>query len=195
MHCFSLVDLRCQWYPNTSRRHRTQDELRAHLLQLLAERAQGAVELAPRDAPAGPVDDPPAPPAARRGGSHARSGRVEAGSMTLPAQQHSQTSIAAAEAYESRASILRERVLALFLGRGELGYTDDELFQALPGERESSIRPRRVELEDLGAIVATGETRATRSKRQASVYVLRQHASGQLWLSLPNRRSRRTRND
>jgi predicted Rossmann fold nucleotide-binding protein DprA/Smf involved in DNA uptake len=46
MHCFSLVDLRCQWYPNTSRRHRTQDELRAHLLQLLAERAQGAVELA-----------------------------------------------------------------------------------------------------------------------------------------------------
>lgn len=46
MHCFSLVDLRCQWYPNVSRRHRTQDELRSHLLQLLAARAQGAVELA-----------------------------------------------------------------------------------------------------------------------------------------------------
>jgi DNA-binding IclR family transcriptional regulator len=46
MICFPLLEQRCQWYPNASRARRTQDELRAHLLQLLAARAQGAVELA-----------------------------------------------------------------------------------------------------------------------------------------------------
>lgn len=87
-----------------------------------------------------------------------------------PAQRHSPTSVAAAEGIEPRAETLRRAVLEFLRQRGEQGATDEEIQDALamPG---NTARPRRRELQMAGLVVDSGNTRETRSGRQAVIWV------------------------
>lgn len=79
---------------------------------------------------------------------------------------HRDTSVAAADAIQSRAAILRQRVADLFrTGR----YTADECADAL-GETVLSIRPRCSELAKQGAIVDSGLRRRNASGKMAIVW-------------------------
>lgn len=80
-----------------------------------------------------------------------------------PAQMHSPTSRAAAEAIAPDASTLRERVFRCILTNGPV--TDQEI-QDLCKMDPSTERPRRVELVNAGRIYAAGKKR-TRSGRSA----------------------------
>lgn len=83
----------------------------------------------------------------------------------------STTSRAAAQSIsDKRLSELHERVLTLFRNVGEYGLTDEELQAA--GNTKSVLRPRRIELTQLGRIKATGRTRLTGSGRAAQVWTL-----------------------
>lgn len=88
----------------------------------------------------------------------------------VPAQRHSPTSQAAAEAIRPSAATLRMQVLGYIVARGDEGATDDEIQIAL-GIEGSTQRPRRVELLDRGLVKDSGATRATRKGRQAAVWV------------------------
>jgi hypothetical protein len=63
----------------------------------------------------------------------------------------------------------RNKVLAFFVDRQEQGATDEEVQIGL-GMNPSTQRPRRLELEGLGKITGTSQTRRTRSGRQAIVF-------------------------
>ena len=83
----------------------------------------------------------------------------------------SSTSRAAAQSIsDKRLGELHERVLTLFRNVGEYGLTDEELQTA--GNTKSVLRPRRIELTQLGKIKATGRTRLTGSGRKAEVWIL-----------------------
>lgn len=86
-----------------------------------------------------------------------------------PAQQHSATSVAAAQAIRSNAQTLRARVLEYLQSRGETGATDEEI-QAGLGMAQNTQRPRRVELVAGGLVIDSGKTWATASGRQATVW-------------------------
>jgi hypothetical protein len=86
-----------------------------------------------------------------------------------PAQRHSQTSRAAAERIEPQAGTLRRRVLDWLRECGEKGATDEEMQIGL-SMNPSTQRPRRIELESMGWIVRTTQTRKTLSGRDAVVY-------------------------
>lgn len=87
-----------------------------------------------------------------------------------PAQRHSETSQAAAEAIKPRVEIDRARILAEIKRSGVLGRTDGELQEQL-GMNGSSQRPRRIELLDAGLIRDSGRTRKSASGRQCVVWV------------------------
>ena len=83
----------------------------------------------------------------------------------------SSTSRAAAQSIsDKRLGELHERVLTLFRQAGTRGLTDNELQAA--GNTDSVLRPRRIELVQLGKIKATGRTRLTGSGRKAEVWEL-----------------------
>lgn len=84
------------------------------------------------------------------------------------AQQHSETSVAAAEEIAASAATLRGLVLSYIQIRGEEGATDEEIAAALD-MNPSTARPRRVELERAGLIKKSGR-RPTRSGRMATVW-------------------------
>jgi transcription initiation factor IIE alpha subunit len=84
------------------------------------------------------------------------------------AQEHSETSVAAAEAVGSSAATLRGLVLSYIRIRGEEGATDEEIAIALD-MNPSTARPRRVELERAGLIKKSGH-RPNRSGRLATVW-------------------------
>lgn len=86
-----------------------------------------------------------------------------------PAQRHSQTSVAAADAIAPNAASLRGKVLSYLRICG--GATDEEGIEAT-GIPPSTYRPRRVELWRGGHIVDSGVTRPTRSGRQAVVWIV-----------------------
>ena len=86
-----------------------------------------------------------------------------------PAQPRSPTSVRAAESIAPTAGTLRAEVLAYIAGRGVEGATDEEVQVGL-GMNPSTQRPRRVELVNKGKVVDSGQTRATRSGRQAVVW-------------------------
>lgn len=71
---------------------------------------------------------------------------------------------------------MRDRVLDVIAWRSarntfsSRGLTDDEIERIL-GLRHQSVSPRRRELVLLGKVVKSGRTRATRSGRQATVWV------------------------
>lgn len=87
-----------------------------------------------------------------------------------PAQRHSETSMAAAEAIRPSAATLRMKVLGFIVARGGDGATDEEVQAALRLEG-STQRPRRVELVDAGLVKHSGATRATRKGRRAAVWI------------------------
>lgn len=83
--------------------------------------------------------------------------------------RHSATSKAAAKAIRPDAAALRAKVLA-YLKSQPNGAIDEEIQLALdmPGNTE---RPRRTELLNAGLIRDSGTTRATKSGRQATIWV------------------------
>ena len=87
-----------------------------------------------------------------------------------PAQHGSPTSQAAAALIEPTAGTLRARVLDYLRERGDAGATDEETQLALD-MNPSTQRPRRQELEKMGLILRTTQTRETKSGRKAVVFV------------------------
>ena len=87
-----------------------------------------------------------------------------------PAQRHSRTSVAAAEAIRPSTNRLRQRVLEYIEACGPAGATDDEC-QAALGMNGSTQRPRRLELAQMRLITQSG-TRRTVSGRAATVWVV-----------------------
>lgn len=96
---------------------------------------------------------------------------------TPPHVRGSDTSLAAAEAIEPHVGTQQARALAVV--RAALaGATCDEV-EALTGGRHQGISARLRELVQLGKIVDSGQRRATRSGRQARIYVaVRRRAGG-----------------
>lgn len=92
--------------------------------------------------------------------------------FSAPAQAHSDTSVAAADAIRPSATVIRSRVLRAIVAAGEAGATDEELQDGLVLSG-STQRPRRVELVAQGAVVDSGIRRKTRSGRQAVVWMAR----------------------
>lgn len=87
-----------------------------------------------------------------------------------PFQPGSATSEAAAVAAMESAPTRREEVYEFLKSRGEHGATDDEIQQAL-GYPRSSVGARRNELMNEGLIIDSGDTRATRYGRQATIWL------------------------
>ena len=86
-----------------------------------------------------------------------------------PAQQHSVTSMQAADALDTkRLNALHRQVLAFLRQRGDLGATDEEMQLGIP-MAPSTQRPRRVELARRGLLVEAG-VRKTSSGRNANVW-------------------------
>jgi hypothetical protein len=86
-----------------------------------------------------------------------------------PAQQHSETSVAAAGLIRPVAGALRQQVYDAVRGAGADGLTDEEGITAT-GMAANTYRPRRIELLERGLIVDTGNRRATKSGRSAVVW-------------------------
>lgn len=85
-----------------------------------------------------------------------------------PAQQHSITSMRAADSLDATTlNRLHRQVLAFLEARPE-GATDEEII-AGTGLNPSTARPRRIELARRGLVVEAG-TRKTRSGRMACVW-------------------------
>ena len=85
-----------------------------------------------------------------------------------PAQQHSVTSMAAADSMD-RATLNRlQRLIYDYLRDCPDGATDEEIAHAC-GMNPSTARPRRIELQRRGLVVEAG-TRRTSSGRNASVW-------------------------
>lgn len=87
----------------------------------------------------------------------------------LPFQKHSRTSQAAAESMGAGANTLRAKVYRLLKARPQ-GATDEEM-QTWLNMPSSTQRPRRIELVSSGHVKDSGQTRATRSGRQAVIWV------------------------
>ena len=87
-----------------------------------------------------------------------------------PAQQHSETSVAAAESIRPDANRLRAVVLDAIRRAGADGMTDEEGIAAT-GIVASTYRPRRVENVQAGKVIDSGKTRKTASGRNAVVWV------------------------
>jgi len=85
-----------------------------------------------------------------------------------PAQRHSDTSVAAADAIKPKAGTLRSRVHIHLTGCAD-GATDEEMQSALL-MNPSTQRPRRIELEAAGLVRDSGLRRRTRSGRKATVW-------------------------
>ena len=83
----------------------------------------------------------------------------------------SRTSAAAARSIAGRSKSMQDRVLEFFKLRGQFGGTDQEIanFLRLP---ENSIRPRRIELVQIGLVCDSGKTRLTKSRRSAVVWII-----------------------
>lgn len=88
-----------------------------------------------------------------------------------PAQRHSETSVAAAEAVAPLAKTYRAMVCEVIREAGAAGMTDEEIIDAT-GLPPSTARPRRIELVGLGMVRDSGTTRKTRSGRKAAVWVI-----------------------
>ncbi len=86
-----------------------------------------------------------------------------------PAQQHSQTSLAAAKAIAADAPTLRNQVLQYLRQCGSDGATDEQI-QFYLDMSANNQRPRRVELVKAGLVVDSGCTRATAAGRKATVW-------------------------
>jgi hypothetical protein len=87
-----------------------------------------------------------------------------------PAQLHSATSVAAAEAIRPELGQLQQLALRLFRDAGEAGLTDEELTARM--ERSASTaRPRRIELVAARLVRDSGRVRPGKSGRGMTVWV------------------------
>lgn len=99
-------------------------------------------------------------------------------------QRHSPTSKAAAEAIKHRVGPMHGKILtllrhrrsfadhgAVLADRWTAGATDEEMQFELD-MAQNTQRPRRRELQQWGLVIDSGTTRATKSGRQAVVWVL-----------------------
>lgn len=86
---------------------------------------------------------------------------------TAPYVTHSVTSRDAAEAIRPKINALQTKVFDFIGGKGLLGATDQEIQDALE-MNGSTERPRRRELEIMGLIVNSGQTRRKTDKGQFS---------------------------
>lgn len=93
-----------------------------------------------------------------------------------PAQRHSDTSRAAADAIAPKAGTLRAVVLAFIKSQGAFGATDEEISLALD-MAGNTVRPRRRELQQAGLVVDSGRRRPTESRRLAVVWIAREGAA------------------
>ena len=85
-----------------------------------------------------------------------------------PAQQHSLTSMRAADSLDAKALTRLHRLVLDFLRGRPDGATDEEIASGL-GLNPSTERPRRIELARRGLVIEAG-TRKTASKRNATVW-------------------------
>lgn len=90
-----------------------------------------------------------------------------------PAQRHSPTSVAAAEAIRPHVSRLERQVLEYFAGRGDEGATDLECQQAL-GMEPGTQRARRIALwyRSPSFIADSKRTAPTKTGRQATIWII-----------------------
>ncbi len=98
-----------------------------------------------------------------------RLGRRSNAMIQAPHVTGSATSEAAAEAIRPSAANLREVVQRAIISAGLRGLTDEEGI-ATTGLNPSTYRPRRIDLQRVGALVDLGERRATASGRAAVVW-------------------------
>jgi DNA-binding transcriptional regulator GbsR (MarR family) len=91
-------------------------------------------------------------------------------SDTAPYQAHSDTSKEAAEAIEPWMNSLRGKVYQAIHMSGKEGLTDLEIEEAT-GISGSTVRPRRIELLEMGLVRAAKEKRQTPSGRWSYVWV------------------------
>lgn len=96
--------------------------------------------------------------------------RVRQSLPELPAQRHSDTSVAAADSMRLPASGLRLAVFSALLEAGDDGLTDEEI-QNLLAMNPSTERPRRIELCEAGLVRDSGLRRLTSSNRSAVVWI------------------------
>jgi len=82
-----------------------------------------------------------------------------------------ETSRKAAQKIRPRIGRLQARVFEFIRDRGPLGVTDEELVESL-NMSPNTLRPRRVELRNIGAIIDSGRRRPTRSGRDAAIWIL-----------------------
>ena len=87
-----------------------------------------------------------------------------------PSQKHSPTSREAAEAVKPKRLTLRAQVYRYLVDCGARGATDEEMQDAL-SMGANTQRPRRRELQLTKQIDDSGLTRATKSGRQAVVWI------------------------
>ncbi len=85
-----------------------------------------------------------------------------------PRQRHSRTSCGAAEGIHAHVGALQRRLIAALATVYPDGLTDIEL-QEQTGIRESTERPRRVELVEAGLILDSGRTRVAPGRTRAAV--------------------------
>ena len=86
-----------------------------------------------------------------------------------PAQRHSDTSVAAADAIAGTTGRLRRLVLDHLKAVHPAGATDEEMQTAL-GMNPSTQRPRRIELVERHMVRDSGQRRKTTSGRWAVVW-------------------------
>lgn len=95
----------------------------------------------------------------------------------VPYAPGSDTSKAAAKSMQKQA-VLQRAMLCVYLEKcGTKGATKDQMHNATK-MATNSIAPRTRELEAEGTIVKLTETRLTRAKRDAYVYVLHKYVNG-----------------
>ena len=88
--------------------------------------------------------------------------------MGIPYIKGSETSKAAAESVKHLVGSNKVKIYQYLINCGNFGATDDEIEAALSMKH---ARPRRRDLEEIGAVERTTTKRVTRSGREAFVYV------------------------
>lgn len=88
------------------------------------------------------------------------------------AQEHSPTSVAAAQRISSPRGALRAKVLAYLQEQGPNGSTDEAGARATE-MADNTYRPRRIELTEANLVEDSKRTRMTRSGRSAVVWRVR----------------------
>jgi hypothetical protein len=96
-------------------------------------------------------------------------------SLTVAPHNGTATSKAAAKAIEPHINSQQQAMLHWYRTYGSNGVTDQEMVDS-SGFSGDSVRPRRGELVSMGLVVDSGRTRATKTGRQATVFVAKEFA-------------------